>query len=116
LHVDLYFLYGVDIVLLNVEVAADELPLPLAQELLYRLGRAYPAGWDASGNALHCLAGVEWLDASGTVLARSDVQDRDGFLAHVAEHRAPRISAHWEYVLAPLVNHHSGAPGALRFR
>ncbi|MBC7993767.1 MAG: hypothetical protein H7Z15_11045 [Rhizobacter sp.] len=115
-HVDLYFLYGVDIVLLNVEVAVDELTLQLAQELLYRLGRAYPAGWDANGHALHCLASVEWLDASGATLARSDVQDKDAFLAHVAEHRAPRISAHWEYLLAPLVNHHSGASGALRFR
>lgn len=115
-HVDLYFFYGVDIVLLNVEVAADDLPLPLAQELLYRLGRAYPGGWDADGHALHCLAGVEWLAADGSVLARSDAQDRDAFLAHVAEHRAPRISAHWEFVLAPLVNHHSGAAGALRFR
>jgi len=115
-HVDLYFFYGVDIVLLNVEVAADDLPLPLAQELLYRFGRAYPAGWDAQGQALHCLAGVEWLDANGAVLARSDAQQRDSFLAHVAEHRAPRISAHWEHVLAPLVSHHSGAAGALRFR
>jgi hypothetical protein len=115
-HIDLYFFYGVDIVLLNAEVAADGLPLPLAQELLYRFGRAYPGGWDAQGQALHCLAGVEWLDAQGAVLARSDAQDRSAFLAHVAEHRAPRISAHWEYVLAPLVNHHSGAAGALRFR
>lgn len=115
-HIDLYFFYGVDIVLLNVEVAADDLPLALAQELMYRFGRAYPAGWDAEGQALHCLAAVEWLDAAGTVLARSDAQQRDSFLAHVAEHRAPRISAHWDHVLAPLVNHHSSAAGALRFR
>ena len=115
-HVDLYFFYGVDIVLLNVEVAADDLPLALAQELMYRFGRAYPAGWDAAGQAMHCLAGVEWLAADGSVLARSDAQQRDAFLAHVAEHRAPRISAHWDYVLAPLVNHHSAAPGALRYR
>ena len=115
-HVDLYFFYGVDIVLLNLEVAADDLPLPLAQELLYRFGRAYPAGWDAQGQAVHCLADVEWLSASGATVARSDAQERDTFLAHVAEHRAPRISAHWEHVLAPLVNHHSGAAGALRFR
>jgi len=115
-HVDLYFFYGVDIVLLNVEVAADDLPLALAQELMYRFGRAYPAGWDASGQAVHCLAGVEWLDAAGAVLARSDVQRREAFLAHLAEHRAPRISEHWEYILAPLVNHHSGATSALRFR
>jgi len=115
-HVDLYFFYGVDIVLLNVEVAADELPLALAQELMYRFGRAYPAGWDAQGQASHCLAECEWLDGEGRVLARSDAQDRQAFLAHVAEHRAPRISSHWEHVLAPLVNHHSAAPGALRFR
>ena len=115
-HVDLYFFYGVDIVLLNVEVAVDDLPLPLAQELMYRFGRAYPAGWDADGNATHCLASVEWLDAGGAVLASSDAQQRDTFLAHVAEHRAPRISAHWDYVLRPLVNHHSVAAGSLRFR
>ena len=115
-HVDLYFFYGVDIVLLNLEVSADDLPLPVAQELMYRFGRAYPAGWDAQGQALHCLAEVEWLDAQGRVLARSDAQQRDAFLAHVAEHRAPRISAHWDHVLAPLVNHHSASAGALRFR
>ena len=115
-HVDLYFFFGVDIVLLNVEVAADDLPLSLAQELMYRFGRAYPAGWDANGQAAHCLAGVDWLDASGAVLARSDVQQRAAFLSHLAEHRAPRVSQHWEYLLAPVVNHHSGAAGALRFR
>ena len=115
-HVDLYFFYGVDIVLLNVEVAADDLPLALAQELMYRFGRAYPAGWDAQGQAVHCLAAVQWLGAGGQVLAESDAGDRDAFMAHVAEHRAPRISAHWEYLLAPLVNHHSGRAGALRFR
>ena len=39
-HVDLYFFYGVDIVLLNVEVAANDLPLAQAQELMYRFGRS----------------------------------------------------------------------------
>ena len=115
-HVDLYFFFGVDIVLLNVEVAADDLPLPLAQELMYRFGRAYPAGWSVDGQALHCLADVEWLAADGSVLSRSDAQAQGAFLAHVAEHRAPRIAAHWDFLLAPLVNHHSTAPGALRYR
>ena len=115
-HVDLYFFYGVDIVLLNVEVATGDLPLSLAQEFMYRFGRAYPAGWDSEGQAVHCLAGVEWLDAKGDVLARSDALEREDFLSHLAEHRAPRISEHWEYVLAPLVNHHSGKEGLLRFR
>ncbi len=115
-HVDLYFFYGVDLVLLNVEVAADDLPLAMAQELMYRFGRAYPGGWHADGRPQHSLAQCEWLDAAGNVLAQSDAGERDAFLAHVAEHRAPRIAAHWEFVLAPLVNHHSTREGALRFR
>jgi hypothetical protein len=115
-HVDLYFFYGVDIVLLNVELAADGLPLPQVQELLYRGGRAYPAGWEADGSPRHGLAACEWLDEYGRVLCASDATAREAFLAHVAEHRAPRFSAHWEFVLAPLVNHHSGQAGVLRFR
>jgi hypothetical protein len=115
-HIDLYFFYGVDIVLLNVEVAVDELPLALAEEVMYRFGRAYPAGWYADGRPQHSLTQCEWLDREGRVLAASDAGERDAFLAHVAEHRAPRIAAHWEYVLAPLVNHHSAQEGALRFR
>jgi hypothetical protein len=115
-HVDLYFFYDVDVVLLNVEVAANDLTLAQAQEQLYRFGRGYPAGWDANGLALHTMASVEWLGAAGEVLASSDAQQRDTFLAHVAEHRAPRIAAHWAYMLKPLVSDHSDEPGALRFR
>jgi hypothetical protein len=115
-HIDLYFFLNVDVVLLNVEWRHAELPLSQAQDLLYRFGRAYPAGWDANGHALHCMARVEFLDAAGTVLVRSDAQDRDAFLAHVSEHRAPRFVAHWAFVLEPLVGDHSGRSGALRFR
>jgi hypothetical protein len=115
-HIDLYFFYGTDVALLNVELAVDDLPLPVVQELLYRSGRAYPAGWYADGRPQHSLASCEWLDAGGQVLAASDTRERDAFLAYVAEHRAPRIAAHWEFVLAPLVNHHSSRPGPLRFR
>jgi len=115
-HVDLIFFLNIDLVLLNVEISASDLPLPQAQDLLYRFGRAYPAGWDAMGQALHCMASVEFLAADGRVLATSDAQDRDSFLAHVAEHRAPRISAHWAFMLEPLVSDHSGRAGALRFR
>ncbi len=115
-HVDLIFFLNIDLVLLNMELSASDLPLAQAQDLLYRFGRAYPAGWDAMGQALHCMASVEFLDAAGAVLARSDAQQRDVFLAHVAEHRAPRIAAHWAFMLEPLVSDHSGRPGALRFR
>jgi hypothetical protein len=115
-HVDLYFFLNIDLVMLNVEVSANELPLAQAQDLLYRFGRAYPAGWDAAGQALHCMDSVEFLDAGGQVLARSDAQARELFLEHVSEHRAPRIAAHWAFMLEPLVSDHSGRPGALRFR
>jgi hypothetical protein len=84
--------------------------------MLYRFGRAYPAGWDAQGAALHSMASAEWLDAQGKVLARSDAQQRDVFLAHVAEHRAPRTAAHWAYVMQPLVAEHTDEPGQLRYR
>jgi uncharacterized membrane protein YeaQ/YmgE (transglycosylase-associated protein family) len=115
-HIDLYFFLNLDVVLLNVEWRHAELPLPQAQDLLYRFGRAYPAGWDAAGHPLHGMARVELLDAAGAVLVRSDAHDRDAFLAHVSEHRAPRFVAHWAYVLEPLVGDHSGRAGPLRFR
>ncbi|WP_394791714.1 hypothetical protein [Rhodoferax sp.] len=115
-HVDLYFFLDVDLVLLNVEVAAQSLTLVQAQEVLYRFGRAYPAGWDADGNAQHCLASAEWLDAQGHVLAASDAHQRDAFMAHVSARRAPRIAAHWDYVMQPLVGDHSDHEGPLRFR
>lgn len=115
-HVDLTFFDDVDIVLLNVELAADDLALPRAQEVLYRFGRGYPSAWDASGQPLHAMAGVEWLDADGRVLASSDAQAREVYMAHVSEHRAPRIAAHWEFLLRPLAPDHSELDGALRYR
>ena len=115
-HIDLYFFLDVDLVLLNVELSADHLPLALAQELMYRFGRGYPAGWQTDGNAIHCLADVEWVGLAGQVLARSDAQQRELFLAHVAKHRAPRIASRWAYLLQPLVSDHSDQDGALRYR
>jgi len=118
-HVDLYFFLDVDVVMLNVEVEADTLPLTQAQELLYRFGRAYPPGWDADGRPLHCLSEAAFLAADGRVLAQSDSGDREAFLAHVSEHRAPRIAAHWAWLLEPLVADHSpraADPGVTRYR
>ena len=115
-HVDLYFFFDVDVVLLNVELGANDLSLAQAQEQLYRFGRGYPAGWDAQGLALHSMANVEWLDAAGQVLAGSDAQQRELFMSHVAEHRAPRTAAHWAFMLKPLVSDHSDDPGELRYR
>jgi len=116
IHVDLYFFFDVDLVLLNVELAGEDLSLAQSQELLYRLGRGYPAGWDAHGHTLHAPTQVEWLGLDGGVLTRSDAQERERFLSHVCEHRAPRIAADWAWLLHPLVSDHSGEPGLLRFR
>jgi len=115
-HIDLYFFFDVDVVLLNVELATDDLSLAQAHEQLYRFGRGYPAGWDASGHAMHSMTEVQWLGADAQLLASSDAQQRDAFLAHVCEHRAPRIAAHWAFLLEPLVADHSDAPGLLRYR
>jgi hypothetical protein len=115
-HIDLYFFFDVDVVLLNVEVEASGLPLPLVQEILYRFGRGYPPGWDDQGQPMHCLSEVDWLAADGTVLARSDAHDRESFLQHVADHRAPRLSAHWAWLLEPLVPDYSQHEGVLRIR
>ena len=115
-HVDLYFFLDLDLVLLNVEASASDLTLAQAQDLLYRFGRGYPASWDAQGHAQHCLFSAEWLGREGQVLSRSDANERALFMAHVSEHRAPRVAAHWAWLLRPLVGDHSGEAGKLRYR
>jgi hypothetical protein len=115
-HCDLYFFFDIDVVLLNLEVGVSGISLAQAQDILYRFGRAYPAGWEPDGSALHCMASVEWLGSDGRVLASSDAQQREAFLSHVAQHRAPRISAHWAWLMQPLVSDHSDDPGVLRYR
>ncbi|MDO8774028.1 MAG: hypothetical protein Q7K57_36015 [Burkholderiaceae bacterium] len=115
-HIDMYFFLDLDLVLLNIEVSANDLTLPQTQELLYRFGRAYPAGWDANGQAQHCLSSAQWLGPDGRVLAQSDANHSEAFMTHVSSHRAPRISAHWAWLLQPLVSDHSDQPGVLRYR
>jgi hypothetical protein len=115
-HIDLYFFYDMDVVTLVCELSAENLTLDVALEALYRLGRAYPGGWTDNGDGLHCPQRVEFLAADGIVLAASDYRDRAKFLSSVCEHRAPRLTAHWEFLLKPLVQHHSAVPGALRYR
>jgi hypothetical protein len=115
-HVDLYFFYDVDIVLLNVELCADDLPLAVAQEVLYRVGRGYPPGWDDAGYGLHCTAESAWIGHDGAVLSRGDSAQRELFLSHVAQHRAPRLVEHWRWLLEPLVPDQADLPGELRYR
>jgi hypothetical protein len=115
-HVDLYFFHDLDLVQLNVEVRASDLPLDTVRDILYRFGRAYPSGWEEGGDGLNNVHLAEWLDASGQVLAQSDAARRDKYLRFVCEHRAPCISEHWACLLRPLVLAHSEEVGELRFR
>lgn len=113
-HIDLYFFLDVDVAILAVEVRADDVPLPLAQEIMLRLGRAYPGGWTPQGEGQNCFHRVEWLDAQGGVLAASDYLEQDKFKRAVCESQSATIAAHWEFLLRPLAPVHAGA--GLRYR
>ena len=115
-HVDLYFFYDLDVTVLTIELYGSDLDLQVVQDLMFRFGRAYPVYWEADGSGGHCLQRVEWLAADGSVLAASDYEDRGRFLRHVCEYRAPTEAAHWDFILRPLVQHHSDAGGVLRYR
>jgi hypothetical protein len=115
-HVDLYFFLDIDVVIIAFEMHADDLPLDLVQETLYRFGRAYPPFWEEDGAGGHCPRRVEWIAADGRALAASDYENRQRFLHSVARYRAPEIAAHWEFLLAPLVHNHTPQPGPVRFR
>ena len=115
-HVDLYFFFDIDVVILVVELAGEALSLARAQETLYRVGRAYPTHWGSDGHGAHCPTRAEWLAADGTVLAVSDYEKREKYLVHVGRHRAPAIAARWEYMLTPMVPYHSMQAGPLRYR
>jgi hypothetical protein len=115
-HVDLYFLYDLDIVIPVVEILAENLSLERAQDTLFRFGRAYPSYWEENGQGGHCLKRVEWLSPGGKVLAASDYERREKYLSFVCRHRSPCIASHWEFLLKPMVLHHSEEQGLIRYR
>ena len=115
-HVELYFFYDIDVVLLAVEFFADDLTLDEVQHTLYRFGRAYPLDWDADGTGRHCVDKIEWLSADGRALSSSDYEIEEKYLAFVSQYRSPYIAAHWEFLLKPLALHYSGEPGLIRYR
>jgi hypothetical protein len=115
-HVDLYFFFDLDVVIPVFEIFGEDLDLQTAQDVLFRFGRAYPPHWEADGRAGHCPWRVEWLGANGEVLSCSDYERRAKYLEFACEHRSPAISAHWEWLLAPMVQHHSAEVGPLRYQ
>lgn len=115
-HIDLYFFFDIDVAILAFEISAEGIALATAQEIMFRLGRAYPAYWEKDGSPGHCPWLVEWLTQGGEVLAASDLGDRAKYLAYVCQNRTARVAAHWEFLLKPLVPHDSEHAGALRYR
>jgi hypothetical protein len=108
-HLDLYFFYDIDVVILVVEICADDLELRQVQDTLYRFGRAYPPYWDDDGSGGHCLKRARVAGGGRSVLSASDYEKRSKYLSFVSRFRAPCISSHWEFLLRPLVLHHSDA-------
>ena len=115
-RVELYFFLDADIAVLLCELHTDELPLQVAQDILFRFGRAYPGFWDARGDGGNCPSQVDWLDAQGQVLASADFDASSQYLEFAARHRTPRIAAHWEFLLRPLAQEYTGQTAALRYR
>ena len=114
--VELYAFADVNVAVLAVEIEGRDLAVECAQEVMYRFGRAYPAGWSETGKASYCLERVTWLDRSGRELATSDYESREKFLRSVCRHQAPGIAAHWDFLLRPLVLNHDEREGQLRYR
>jgi len=115
-HTDLYFFFDVDVAILVVEIAAQNLALSRAQDIIYRFGRAYPAGWTESGAAVNCPERVEWLGADGAILAASDYEARAKYLTSVCKDQASAISYHWEYLLAPMTLNQRVLMAPVRYR
>lgn len=116
-HVDLYFFFEIDVSILALELYSEDIGLADVQDVMFRLGRTHPAYWEKdSGVAGHCPVKVEFISSAGQVLAASDYEDRDKFLAQVCAKRAARVAAHWQYLLHPLVPHHSDHAGMLRYK
>ncbi len=115
-HIDLYFFYDIDIVILAMEIFADDLSLACVEDTMLRFARGYPTYWEFEGQGGHCLKKAEWLARDGTVLASSDYEHKEKYLSFVCQYRAPCIASHWEFLLEPLVLHHSGKTGLIRYR
>ena len=115
-HLDLYFFHDLDVIQLNLEVRATDLPLDTVRDILFRFGRAYPSGWEEGGEGLHNVYLAEWLGHDGQVIARSDAEKREKYLSYVCEHRSPCVSEHWACLLRPVALSHSDEPGDLRYR
>ncbi len=114
-RVRLYFFYDIDVALVAFEVAAQDLALEDAVEIMDRLGRPYPPAWEPNGQGAHCPHRVEMLAADGRVLSESDYGDYRKFLELVRQGRQTPLARHWEYLLAPLVPAYKEESGTIKY-
>lgn len=105
LRARLYFFYDIDIALAMLEVSGKDIALETAVEIMDRLGRPYPPGWEADGRGSHCLHRVEFWGGEGepALLSTSDYGDQEKYLELVRHSRQTPLSLHWEFFLSPLV-------------
>lgn len=116
-RIELWFFDDVDVAFLVVEISAADLPFAIAHDVIYRFGRAYPTGWNEhNGQGVHNACSTEWLGHDGQVLAASDAGQREHYLDFARTHRAPTTSAHWTWLLKPLVLDAADKEGPIRFR
>ena len=116
---DCIFFYDIDVALLVLEVAGNELPLADAVEIMDRFGRPYPPAWDALMHGAHSPDMVTFIGENGAILAESDYRDQSKYLSLVRNSRQTPISCHWEYLLQPMQPVYAepvpGAAPALRY-
>ncbi len=87
LHVDFYFIFEIDIAILAFEAWTSDITLETAQDLMFRLGRAYPAFWGDNGQGGHCPSKVELISHDGQTLSMSDYENREKCLKQVCVNR-----------------------------
>lgn len=115
-HIDLYIFSDIDLAMLNIEIAAEHLPLSVVQDVMFQFGRLYPSKWSDDGRAADCPERVDLLAADGAVLATSDYEQRENYLKFVCLNRSPPVASHWRFLCAPLVQHGSGDRGVKTYK
>jgi CorA-like Mg2+ transporter protein len=114
--INLYFFLDADIAVVAFEMHTNDLSIREAQDLLFRFGRAYPAFWTSEPETDSCPHKVEWLGRAGEVLAVSDYENREKYLAFVGQFRSSAVAHHWAFLLEPLGLEYPGQTAVLRYR
>ena len=102
------YLFEMGVALLVVEISYDadhdpSAPLSLSQahNILDSFRRVYPPYWE-SGHPGHCPDEVTWILDTGE-RASANYQEMNCLIHFVTDTLAPPVSAHWQYLLEPMV-------------